>query len=73
MAAIIRKLAKGLRRNRFFSDVTPIESAKVPIVKLRHRATGSLLVCLVSVEECRSFLKKKRKRKNLCSHLPIRK
>ena len=29
-----------LRRNKFFSDIVPISSAKVPIVKLRHRQTG---------------------------------
>lgn len=29
-----------LRKNRYFCDIVPIHSAKVPIVKLRHRATG---------------------------------
>ncbi|XP_057368026.1 terminal uridylyltransferase 4-like [Daphnia carinata] len=38
--AVVKKLAKSLRRNRFFCDIVPISSAKVPIVKLRHRPTG---------------------------------
>ena len=37
--AIVKKLAKILRKNRFFCDIVPIHSAKVPIVKLRHRST----------------------------------
>lgn len=39
-AAIVKKLARILRKNRFFCDIMPISSAKVPIVKLRHRPTG---------------------------------
>ncbi|KAK4026185.1 hypothetical protein OUZ56_015202 [Daphnia magna] len=38
--AVVKKLANSLRRNRFFCDIVPISSAKVPIVKLRHRPTG---------------------------------
>lgn len=38
--AIVKKLAKLLRQNRYFSNIVPIASAKVPIVKLKHRKTG---------------------------------
>lgn len=37
---IVKKLGKLLKKNRFFCDIVPIHSAKVPIVKLRHRPTG---------------------------------
>jgi len=40
MASIVSKLAKLLRKDRHFCDVVPITSAKVPIVKLRHRLTN---------------------------------
>ena len=40
MASIVSKLAKLLRKDRHFCDVVPITSAKVPIVKLRHRLTS---------------------------------
>ena len=37
MCSIVNKLAKVLCRNRSLYDVVPITSAKVPIVKLKHR------------------------------------
>lgn len=39
-ASIVKKLGKILQKTRFFCDVVAVHSAKVPIVKLRHRPTG---------------------------------
>ena len=47
MPSIVKKLAKHFRKNRLFCNVVPIASAKVPIVKLKHRLTSKFWIILI--------------------------